>query len=81
MPCNTPTTEPMGLNACEKFNLFSELSEDPGKAIKGLAPVSRNANPDAITKRESRKNSISVLIYPSLTTCMANSAHSHNLCG
>jgi len=81
MPCNTPTTEPMGLNACEKFNLCSKLPEGPSKVMKGLAPVSRNANPDAITKRDIRKNPISVLIYPSRTTCIASSAHSQNLCG
>jgi len=39
VPGNTPTTEPVELNACEKFNLCSELSEGSGKLIKGLAPV------------------------------------------
>jgi len=34
MPCNTPTTEPMGLNACEKFNLCSELFEAQAKRLK-----------------------------------------------
>lgn len=39
VPGNTPTTKPMKLNACKKFNLCSELSEGSGKLIKGLAPV------------------------------------------
>ena len=40
-----PLNEPTGLNACAKFSRRVEVSLSPSERMKGLAVVSRNANP------------------------------------
>src|ERR1035437_3089534 len=56
VPASTPVIAPIGLNACEKFNLLAALSGSPICAIKGLAAVSRNDRPLAITNSASKKH-------------------------
>ena len=55
VPIRTPTIDPIGLKACEKFSRLSELTGSPSWAMNGLAPVSRNDKPLAITNSAARK--------------------------
>ena len=50
VPIMAPQIDPMGLKACEKLSLRTELSGSPSCAMSGLAPVSRKPRPLAMTK-------------------------------
>src|ERR1035437_8208752 len=56
VPIKPAVIAPSGLNACEKLSLRSLDPGDPNSAINGLAAVSRNDNPLAITNCAMRKS-------------------------
>ncbi len=48
--------DPIGLNACARFNRRAALAGSPNCAMNGFDAVSRNDSPLAITNNAARKN-------------------------
>ena len=56
LPTSTAVMLPSGLNACAKFSRRAALRGSPICNVNGLAAVSRNASPLAMTNSAMRKN-------------------------
>ena len=53
---NMPSSEPMGLNDCDRLRRRVAVSLLPNESMNGLEVVSRNANPKVSTYSDTQKN-------------------------